>query len=104
MFYQIWFTTYVITIQIDDPYAPIINGDDVIEVNKGMKGYDFNSHFEVTGFSKVVVKLNLSQVDFDHEGIYPASIEAKDASNNIAKKEFQVLILEVEQSTFFVTY
>ena len=58
--------------------------------------YDFNSHFEVTVFSKVVVKLNLSQVDFDHEGIYPASIEAKDASNNIAKKEFQVLILEVE--------
>ena len=58
--------------------------------------YDFNSHFEVTDFSKVVVKLNLSQVDFDHEGIYPASIEAKDASNNTAKKEFQVLILEVE--------
>lgn len=58
--------------------------------------YDFNSHFEVTVFSKVVVKLNLSQVDFDHEGIYPASIEAKDASNNTAKKEFQVLILEVE--------
>lgn len=57
---------------------------------------DFNSHFEVTDFSKVVVKLNLSQVDFDHEGIYPASIEAKDASNNTAKKEFQVLILEVE--------
>lgn len=95
MFYQKWFTTYVITIQIDDLYSPIIN-DDVIEVNKGMKGSDFNSHFEVTVFSKVVVKLNLSQVDFDHEGIYPASIEAKDASNNTAKKEFQVLILEVE--------
>ena len=58
--------------------------------------YDFNSHFEVTGFSKEVVKLNLSQVGFDHEGIYPASIEAKDASNNTTKKEFQVRILEVE--------
>lgn len=96
MSYQKWFTTNVITIQIDDPYSSIINGDDVIEVNKGMKGYDFNSHFEVTDFLKVVVKLNLSQVDFDHEGIYPASIEAKDASNHTAKKEFQVLILEVE--------
>ncbi len=96
MSYQKWFTTNVITIQIDDPYSPIINGDDVIEVNKGMKGYDFNSHFEVTNFSKAVVKLNLSQVDFDHEGIYPTSIEIKDASNHTAKIEFQVLILEVE--------
>ena len=85
MFYQKWFTTYMITIQMDDPYSPIINGDDVIEVNKGMIGYDF---------SKVVTKLDISQVNFDNEGIYPASIEAKDASNNTAKKEFQVHILD----------
>lgn len=50
-----------------------------------MIGYDF---------SKVVTKVDISQVNFDNEGIYPASIVEKYVSNNTTKKEFQVHILD----------
>lgn len=89
--------TEPLSIEIKDTKVPsFVKFSDVIEIPVGTKDFDFSSYFEAEDQSAVTMEYQTEDIDFETVGEYTMKVQAKDTSDNLAKKNCTVQIVAKE--------